>query len=121
MPVLTQAMFELCAKSVGCYFHLLGVYVKFREFNKPFLQQIANLSICWRPRLLALLKLKNILLKPVVGHIFSHMARHSVTGFQSSMPTVRFMPRSAEYLYYYRCLKRFMKENQIEIQCYVFL
>ena len=40
---------------------------------------------------------------------------------KASMPTVRFMPRSAEYRYYCRCLERFMKGQQIETHCYVIL
>ena len=37
------------------------------------------------------------------------------------MPTVRFMPSSAEYRYYYRCLERFMKGQKIETNGYVIL
>ena len=37
--------------------------------------------------------------------------------WKASMPTVRFMPRSAEY----RCLESFMKGQQIETHCYVIL
>ena len=37
------------------------------------------------------------------------------------MPTVRFMPTSAEYSYYNRCLERFMKGQQIETHGYVIL
>ena len=50
-----------------------------------------------------LLKLKNVLLKPVFSHMVTHLSETNLS--KASIQAVRFMLRSAEYCYY-RCLER---------------
>ena len=73
--------------------------------------------------MLASLKLSNIFIEAFGrARIFSYCNNIRETdSSKASMQTVRFMPRTAEYRYYYRCLERFMKGQKIETNGYVIL